>query len=154
MGVAARRLHLENAFTDLEHRHVEGAAAEVEHEDRLLLFLFVQAIGQGGRRRLVYDPQHLETGDLASLFGRGALGIVEVRRDGDDRLRDSGAEVALCVPLQLLQDTGGDFLGVIGLPVNVDMPGVVAHVALDGPDRPFRVRDGLAFGNLAYQDLT
>ena len=34
--VAVRRLHLEDALAELEHRHVERAAAEVEDEDRLV----------------------------------------------------------------------------------------------------------------------
>jgi hypothetical protein len=36
MVVAGRRLDLEHAVADLEHRHVESAAAEVEDEDRLV----------------------------------------------------------------------------------------------------------------------
>ena len=35
--VAAGGLHLEHALADLEQRDVEGAAAEVEDEDRLLV---------------------------------------------------------------------------------------------------------------------
>ena len=35
VGVAGGGLDLEDALADLEHRHVEGAAAEVEDEDRL-----------------------------------------------------------------------------------------------------------------------
>ena len=78
--VAVGRLDLEHAVADLEHRHVERAAAEVEHEDRLVLGALVEAVGEGGRGRLVDDPQHLEAGDLAGLLGGGALGVVEVRR--------------------------------------------------------------------------
>ena len=37
VGVAVSRLDLEHAVADLEHRHVERAATEVEHEDRLVL---------------------------------------------------------------------------------------------------------------------
>ena len=80
VGVAVGRLDLEHAVADLQHRHVERAAAEVEHEDRLVLGALVEAVGEGGRRRLVDDAQHLEAGDLAGLLGRRALGVVEVRR--------------------------------------------------------------------------
>ena len=59
VGVAVRGLHLDDALADLEHRDVEGAAAEVVDRDRLVLLL-VEAVGEGGRRRLVDDAQDLE----------------------------------------------------------------------------------------------
>jgi hypothetical protein len=43
--VARGRLDLEDAVADLEHGHVERAAAEVEDEDRLVGVL-VEAVGQ------------------------------------------------------------------------------------------------------------
>jgi hypothetical protein len=39
MVVTGRRLDLEDAVAELEHRHVERTAAEVEDEDRLVGFL-------------------------------------------------------------------------------------------------------------------
>ena len=111
VGVARGRLHLEHAVSDLEHRHVEGAASEVEHENGLVGRLLVEPVRKRGRGRLVDDPQHLEARDLTRLLGGGALGVVEVRRDGDDGLVDRVTEVALCVALQLLQDARGDLLG-------------------------------------------
>ena len=152
MGVAAGRLHLEDALGDLQHGNVEGAATEVEDEDGLVLLL-VEAVGQGGRRRLVDDPEHLEAGDLAGLLGRGALGVVEVGRHGDDCLVDGVAQVALGVALQLLEDAGGDLLGVVALAVDVDVPAVVAHVALDRSDGAVGVGDRLALGHLADEHL-
>ena len=80
VGVAVGRLDLEHTVADLEHRHVERAAAEVEHEHRLVLGALVEAVGERRRGRLVDDAQHLEPGDLAGLLGRRALGVVEVRR--------------------------------------------------------------------------
>ena len=94
LGVAVGRLDLEHAVADLEHGHVEGAAAEVEHEDRLVFGALVEAVGERGRGRLVDDAQHLEAGDRAGFLGGGALGVVEVRGDGDDGLGDGVAEVA------------------------------------------------------------
>ena len=152
VGVAVGGLHLEHAVADLEDRHVERAAAEVEHEDGLVAGALVEPVGQGGRRRLVDDAQHLEAGDLAGLLGGGALGVVEVGGHGDDGLGDGVAEVGLGVALQLLQHAGGDLLRGVLLAVDVDRP-AGAHVALDGPDRAVGVGDGLALGHLADEHL-
>ena len=152
MGVPAGGLDLEDPFGDLEHRYVERAAAEVEHQDGLLLLL-VQSVGERGRGRLVDDAQDLEAGDLARLLGGGALGVVEVGRNGDHRLVDSVAEVTLGIPLELLQDPGRDLLGVVALPVDVDAPAGVAHVPLDRSDGAVRIGDGLAFGHLTDENL-
>ena len=153
VGVAVGRLDLEHAVADLEHRHVERAAAEVEHEHRLVLGLLVEAVGEGGRGRLVDDPQHLEAGDLAGLLGGRALGVVEVRRHGDDRLGDGVAEVALGVALELHQDAGRDLLGRVALAVDVVALPVLAHVPLDRAERAVGVGDRLALGDLADEDL-
>jgi hypothetical protein len=114
------RLDLEHAVADLEHRHVEGAAAEVEHQDRLVLALLVEAVGERGRGGLVDDAQHLEAGDLAGLLGGGALGVVEVGGHGDDRLGDGVAQVGLGVALELHERAGRDLLGRVLLAVDVD----------------------------------
>ncbi len=144
-------LHLDDTVADLQEGDVEGTATEVEDEDRLVVL--VEAVRQGGGRRLVDDAQHVQTGDLAGLLGRLALGVVEVRRDGDDRVGHLLAQVRLGVPLQLLQHEGADLLRVEVLAVQVDLP-VGAHVALDRPDGPVDVGHGLALGHLADQHLT
>ena len=111
LGVAAGGLDLEDALADLEHRHVERAAAEVVDEDRLVVGLLVESVGQRGRGGLVDDAQHFEAGDLAGFLGGLALGVAEVGGDGDDGLGHLGAQVRLGVPLQLLEDAGADLLG-------------------------------------------
>ena len=108
--VAAGGLDLDDALADLEQGHVEGAAAEVEDEDGLLLLALVEAVRERGRGRLVDDAQDVEARDLAGLLGGLALGVVEVRRDGDDRVGDRLAEVGLGVALELLQDERADLL--------------------------------------------
>ena len=92
-GVAVDRLHLEHAVADLEHRDVERAAAEVIDRDGLLLL--VEAIGERRRCRLVDDAQNLEAGDLAGILGRLPLAVVEIGGNGDHRLGDRLAEIAL-----------------------------------------------------------
>ena len=54
--VAGRRPHLDRALEEFHDRDVERAAAEVEDQQDLLLFQFVEAVGDGRRRRLVDDP--------------------------------------------------------------------------------------------------
>ena len=151
VGVAGGRLDLEDPLAEVEDRHVERAAPEVEHEDGLVVVL-VEPVGQRGGGGLVDDAQHLEAGDLARLLGGLALGVAEVGGHRDDGLGDGVAQVRLGVALELLQDAGGDLLRVVGLAVDVDRP-VGAHVALHRADRAIGVGDGLALGDLADEDL-
>ena len=171
--VAGGRLDLEDAVADLEHGHVERAAAEVEDEDRLV-GLLVEAVGQRGRGRLVDDPLDVEAGDLAGVLGRLALVVVEVRRHGDDGAVDGLAEVGLRVGLELLQDHRADLGRRVLLAAGVHarvaagtgddlvrddrlllahLGLLAAHEALDGEDRVLRVRHGLALGDGADEAL-
>ena len=128
--VAVRRLDLEHALTELKDGHVERAAAEVEYEYGLVLIL-VETIGESRRRRLVDDAQHLKPCDLARVLRRLTLTVVEVRRDGDNRLRNGLAEVCLRVALELLQDHRGDLGRRVVLAVDRHMIVALAHVTLD-----------------------
>jgi hypothetical protein len=76
--VTRGRLDLEHAVADLQHRHVERAAAEVEDEDRLV-GLLVEPVRQRSGGRLVDDALDVEAGDAAGVLGRLALVVVEVR---------------------------------------------------------------------------
>ncbi len=155
--VAGGRAHLDGrevvVLAHLEQGDVEGAAAEVEDEDELVFLALVEAVGEGGRGGLVDDAQHVEARDLAGLLGGLALGVVEVRRDGDDRVGDRLAEVLLGVALELLQDARRDLLRAC-TSCRRSRPGPVgAHVALDRGDGAVDVGDGLALGGLADQHL-
>ena len=172
--VTRGRLDLEHAVADLQHRHVERAAAEVEDEDRLV-GLLVEPVGERRGRRLVDDALDVEAGDAAGVLGRLALIVVEVRGDGDHRGVDGLAEIGLGVGLQLLQDHRGDLrrrvLLVAGLHARVatgagdDGVGddrlllahlglLAAHEALDGEDGVGGVGDRLALGHRADEALT
>ena len=98
MVVAAGSLDLEDALAELEDGDVEGTAAEVEDEDRLLMLL-VEAVGQRCGGRLVDDPLDVQAGNPTSVLGRLALGVLEVRRHRDDRIGNLLAEVLLGIPL-------------------------------------------------------
>ncbi len=175
VGVAVRRLHLEDAFAQLENRDVEGPAAQVVDGDDLVLLL-VEPVRQRRRRRLVDDPQHLEPGDAAGVLRGLPLRVVEVRRNRDDRLRDLVAEVVLGRLLHLLEDHRRDLrraerlVGVrkpdhdAALGVGLDLvghqllllrhlAGLPAHEALDREDRVLGVRDRLTPGDLTHQAL-
>ena len=138
---------------DLEQGHVEGAAAQVEDQDELVLLALLQAVGQRGRGGLVDDALDVQARDLAGLLGGLALGVVEVGGHGDHRVGDLLAQVLLGVVLELHQRAGRDLLRGVLLAVHLGGP-VGAHVALDGRVGALRVVDGLALGDLADQDLT
>ena len=149
--VARRGQHFDDAVADLQHGHVEGAAAEVVDHDLLVAFL-VQTVGQRGRGRLVDDALDVKTGDLAGVLGRLTLGVGEVGGDGDDGLGHALAEIGLGVGLELLQHHRGDLLRGVALVVDRHLV-VRAHLALDRGDRAVGVRDGLALGHLADHTL-
>src|SRR6185437_12268223 len=105
--VAVGRDDLDDLLAHLEDRDVERAAAEVVDGDQVVLAL-VEPVGERGRRRLVDDALDLEAGDAAGILRRLALRVVEVGRDGDDRLRHLLAQVVLGRLLELHEDAGRD----------------------------------------------
>ncbi len=149
--VAGSGQHFNDAVADLEDGHIEGAAAQVVDHD-LLVGLFIHAVGQGSRGRLVDDALDIEAGDLAGVLGGLALRVGEVGGNRDDGLGDGLAQIGLGVSLQLLQDHGGDLLRGIGLAVHGHAV-VGAHLTLDGGDGAVGVGNGLALGNLADHAL-
>ena len=102
--VARGRLDLEHALAELEHGHVERAAAEVEDEDGLIGAVLVEPVGERRGGRLVDDAQDVEAGDLAGVLGGLPLRVVEVRRHRDHGVGHGLAEIRLGVGLELLQD--------------------------------------------------
>ena len=173
MGVAVGGLHFEDAVADFENRNIEGAAAEVVDRNGFVTLL-VQAVGKRRRRRLVDDPEHFQTGDLAGVLGRLTLTVVEVGRDGDDRLGDGFAEVGFRIGLQFLKDHRGNLRRRVGVVADADVGVTVgrlddlvrnqlllaldfgifaAHQPFDRKDGVFRIGHRLPFRSLADQTL-
>jgi hypothetical protein len=96
VGVAVRGEHLVRLSFVPEDRHVERAAAEIEHEEGLR-FGFLVRVRERSGRRLVDQPIAFDARELRRVERREALRVREVRRDRDDRLRDLTAEDALGV---------------------------------------------------------
>ena len=171
--IAVRRLHLEDTVADVEDRDIERAAAEVVDCD-LLILLLVEAIRERGRSRLVHNALHVKSCDAAGVLRRLTLLVVEVGRDGDDRLGDLLAEKRLGVFLQLAEHHRGNLLRGVNLARDFDRRvavrrrndlvgnhlDFVAHLAeaaadeaLDGVDRRLRVRHCLTLRGLADENL-
>jgi hypothetical protein len=112
--VAVDAENLKDALAHVQHRHVERAAAQVEDAD-LLVLLAVQPVSQCRGRRLGEHADDLQSGDFAGVLGRLALGIVEIRGNGDDRVGHLLAQVILGGLLQILKDDRTDGLGRVAL---------------------------------------
>ncbi len=170
--IAVGRLHLDHAFADLKNRDIERTAAEVVNRNRLVLLL-IQPIRQRGRRRLVHNALHIQPGNLARVFRRLPLSIIEVSRNCNHGLVHRAAQIILCSLLQLLQNHRRDLRRRVLLALRHDRDMVAllhnlvghhlhlvvhfvvatAHKPLDRIDRVLRVRNRLPFGHLTNQPL-
>ena len=171
--VAVGGLHFDHAFANFEDGNIEGTAAQVVHGDGLF-FLLVQSVRQSGRGGLVNDAQNFETRDFAGLFGRLALAVVEIGRNGDDGFGYFFAEEIFGGSLQFLQNHGRDFRRAVALAGDFDAGVVVrsfdhlirdalgfflhfvvtaTHKPLDRIHRVFGIRNRLALSHLAHQAL-
>jgi hypothetical protein len=81
--VAVCGLDFNYAFADLKDRDIERSAAEVVDCDGFVLLL-IETVSQRGRRRLVDDALYIESGNLAGVFGRLSLRVIEICGNGDD----------------------------------------------------------------------
>src|SRR5215469_4529269 len=92
MRIAGSRADFKNSVAHIEYRNIERAAAEVEYHNGFVL-LFIKSVRERCSRRLVDDAEHVEAGDLAGVFGRLSLRVVEVGRNGDYRVSDFLAQI-------------------------------------------------------------
>ena len=174
VSVTVGREHLEDALGDIQDRDVEGAAAQVEDGDLLVLFLF-EPVRQRRGRRLVDDPGDFQAGNLAGVLGGLSLAIVEVCRNGDHRLAHLVAEVAFRGLFELPQDQRRDLRRRVILVVDAYLDKVArsadhlvrdhlllgpdflvpaAHEPLDRVDRSPGIGDRLPLGRLTDQNLS
>ena len=98
-----------DVVVELEHRGVEGAAAQVVDE-HALLELAAEAIGERGGGGLVEDALHVEAREPARLAHRLALAVVVIGGHGDDRAGDLLAQLVLRHLAHLAQDERADLL--------------------------------------------
>ena len=100
--VAIGREHLDTVPFDPHDRDVEGAAAEIEDEDGLVFIELVESVGERRGGRLVDNLQDIQPGQLSRGDRRGAFGIVEIGRHGNDRIGHRLFEIFFRVGFELL----------------------------------------------------
>ena len=147
--VAGGGQHLDHAFPDLDHRHVEGAAAQIVHH-HLLGRAGVQAVSQGRAGGFVDDALHIQPGDGARVLGGLPLNIIKIGGHGDHRVGDRFAQIAFRVGSQFAQDHGADFLGRPAFAVDIHAP-VRAHLPLDRRNGALGVHRGLMRRRAAHK---
>src|SRR5882757_9789118 len=106
-GIAVGRFDLENAVADLENRNVERASAKVI-EGELAASLLFESVSKRGCGGLVDDTQYFKTSNPAGVLCCLTLGIVEIGRHRDHRLRHGVAEVGFCRFLHFGENEGAD----------------------------------------------
>jgi len=118
-GVAVGSLHLHNTVADFKDRDVKRTAAEFEYGDGFVLLLsrpYASAAAVGS----LMMRNHFETRDLAGVFGRLALRVVEVGRNGDYGLVTFSTQIGLGRFLQFRKDHGRDLGRGVALSLNFD----------------------------------
>jgi hypothetical protein len=148
--VARGRLDLDYSFEDLEHRDVEGAAAEIDHDRLQLAMALMEGVGERGRRRLVDDALHLQADDRRGIARGLPLRIVEVGRHGDDRFADRMAERRLRVAFERAEDHRRQLLGA-ELHGTELVDAVEAHVTLERQRRALGMRRRARPRGVAHQ---
>ncbi len=116
VSVAVNGFSLEHAVANFEDGNIEGASTEVNYGNRGITLMAVYAPGQRAGHRLSYDSQYLQAGNRSGVNGSPSLAIIEIRRYGDDCLRNGLPEFGLRILLKLLQHQPGNMLRWILLP--------------------------------------
>ena len=110
LGVPAGGFDVKDAIGDPQHRDIEGAPAQVEHQHPFD-GTSIEAVGQGSGGGFVEDPFDADASQAPGVAGGLALGIVEIGRHGDHRCLHRLTEVGGRVINQLAQQAGHQLLG-------------------------------------------
>jgi len=128
--VSRRRQNFDQVVADLDQGNVKRSAAQVIHHDFLRLTM-IQSVSKRRGGRLIDNTHHLQPGDPARVLRGLALGIVEIRRNSDDRLADTLSKITLRIFFQFHQNKSGNFLR--GILLSVDpYPIIGSHLTFDG----------------------
>mmetsp|Transcript_20468 Transcript_20468/g.28362 ORF Transcript_20468/g.28362 Transcript_20468/m.28362 type:complete len:236 (-) Transcript_20468:151-858(-) len=98
MGVSSSCFHLENPFFDCEQRHIERTTTEIKDQDIPLSSrtLLVQSVCNRSSSWLVDDSHAVKARDGGCVLSSLSLGVVEISRDGNDRVLNLLGQVCLC----------------------------------------------------------
>src|SRR2546430_16107790 len=83
--ISGRGQHLKNTVAHLENRNIESAPAKVIDGNPLLLRL-TKSVSQCSRRRLIDNAFDIQAGNFSCIFSGLTLRVVEVSRNGDNRV--------------------------------------------------------------------
>ncbi|ABU78546.1 hypothetical protein ESA_03325 [Cronobacter sakazakii ATCC BAA-894] len=164
-------------FIDFDDGDIERTTTQVVDRDGAVAGFFIKTVSQRSGGRFVDDTFYFQTRDTAGVFGRLALRVVEVSRNGNDRFSHRLAQVILGGFLHFFQHFRGDLRRRHFLAFHIQ-PGVAVisgndfvrhdrHVALNffvleaAADQAFdrkqgvlRVSHCLTFSRLTYQSFT
>lgn len=122
--------HFHDPFEQLQNRHVERAATEVEDQERSFLVALVQSIGEGSGGWFVDQLLDLQPGQFAGDARGFALSVAEVGRDADHGFGDGFAIGAFNVFFQTLEHQRGQLFRAKRFVGQIRLRGA-AHVALE-----------------------
>merc|ERR1740124_285802 len=109
-SISVGRFNFKHSTGDLQYGNVERTPSKIKNHDKLPVFL-VHSVSERGRRRLVNNPQHIQTRNLAGVLGGLSLAVVEIGRHGHDCLGDVTSEETLRGLLHLSQHHAPDLTG-------------------------------------------
>src|SRR5690554_2444077 len=125
MCIAIGGKHFKHAVSQFKDTYVVRTSTKVKDHYFLVLALFIQPVGKGGRGRLVYDTLYFQSCDLSSFFCSLALTVIKVCGNCDHCATNVLAQVILSGFLHFLKDHRTELLWSVHPPVNIDSGGVV-----------------------------